>query len=195
MSFKELAAKNRSFRGYDESFTFTKEDLAELVEYTRLCAAAGNRQVLKYRVSWEKPELDAMKESTLLGATMRKRGVDLPLPGKHPTGYITICIDTDIVENIKDWFYMDIGIAAQTMLLAAAEKGLGGCMIANFNPDKVRTVLDLPENLQPKLVICLGRPAEKVVLTDTPEPGAIDYWRDAEDTHFVPKRPLSEILL
>ena len=60
----------------------------------------------------------------------------------------------------------DVGIAAQTLLLAAAEQGLGGCMIASFSKTALQEAVDFPAPFEPCLVIALGKPAEQVVLED-----------------------------
>ena len=54
--------------------------------------------------------------------------------------------------------------------------------------------LALPEHLAIVLVIALGRPVETVVLEDRPRGGSIRYYRDAEQTHHVPKRTVAELI-
>lgn len=80
-------------------------------------------------------------------------------------GYIVICQNTDVWESLAR-FQKDVGIAAQTMLLAATEMGLGGCMIGNFHAGEVKGALSLADNLAPLLIVAVGKPAEKVVLTE-----------------------------
>ena len=46
---------------------------------------------------------------------------DGPEPGEQPTGYVVVLVDTAINPNADQ----DVGIACQTMLLGAAERGLG----------------------------------------------------------------------
>ena len=54
-------------------------------------------------------------------------------------------------------------------------------------------MLTLSENLEPALVIALGKPDEKIVLEETC--GSVDYYRDEDDVHHVPKRPMKEIVI
>ena len=75
------------------------------------------------------------------------------------------------------------------------ERGLGGCMVGSIDRDRLRAALQIPERYAILLVVALGRPKETVVLEDAKDPQDINYWRDAEDVHHVPKRPLSELLL
>jgi nitroreductase len=87
----------------------------------------------------------------------------------------------------------DLGIATQNLLLGAAEKGLGGCRIASLAPG-LRDVFDLDDHLQVLQVIALGRPAETVFLNEQGPGEDIKYWRDTDQIHHVPKRPLQEII-
>ncbi len=111
----------------------------------------------------------------------------------NPTAFIVICQDKNLAPNIAS-FQRDVGIVAQTILLAATEDGLGGCMIGSFSLAELKKILELPENLEPVLVVALGKPAEKIVLTDVKEDGEIGYYRDENDVHYVPKRALKDIL-
>lgn len=81
------------------------------------------------------------------------------------------------------------------MLLAATELGLGGCMIGNFDAGQVRQALELPEAMAPVLILAIGKPDETIVLTEVGEDGDTNYYRDKQDIHYVPKRPLSALIL
>ena len=89
----------------------------------------------------------------------------------------------------------DDGIAAQTILLAAAERGLGGCMIGSIDRAGLRAALNIPSHMEILLVLALGTPVERVVLHDDISPDERPYWRDESGTHHVPKRGLEEVLL
>lgn len=88
-----------------------------------------------------------------------------------------------------------MGIVAQTMLLAAMEKGLGGCRIGNFGLEKVKEVLELLENLVLVLIVAFGKPDEKIVLAEIEKGQSIKYYRDENDVHYVPKRKLEDIII
>lgn len=188
MTLKDLLARNRSYRRFDQSRPLNEQTLVELVELTRLCPSAANRQPLKYVVSWE-PERNAAIFPHLRWAAALKPWPG-PDEGQRPTGYVVILGD-ERISNLLDW---DVGVAAQSMLLAAAEQGLGGCMIGSIDRPALAKELSLPEHLKVQLVVALGHPAEKVVLEDGP-PEPRPYWRDAESVHHVPKRTLEEVLL
>lgn len=188
----DLVKANRSYRGYDESYRFTKEQLTNYVDLTRFTASSVNAQPLKYHIAYEKDEVNLIQSMTKWARALPQ--MTLPHDNMHPTGFIVICQDTDISPNLAR-YQKDIGIVAQTILLAAAEEGLGGCMIGNFVPEEVSEKLSFASNLQPMLIIALGKPAEKIVITEIEDGDSIKYYRDENDVHYVPKRKLEDIMI
>jgi nitroreductase len=90
---------------------------------------------------------------------------------------------------------VDHGIAAQSMMLGATERGLGGCILASIQRDALRDTLKIPDRYEILLVLALGKPAEEVVIEPVGADGDIKYWRDEKDVHHVPKRALDELIL
>ena len=190
--FKELVEKNRSYRGYDESVQVSRETVRELVDIAHLTPSATNLQPLKFVSVTQKEMVEQLLALTRWGGALPQ--LHLPYEGHHPAAFVVICQDTQILPQVRGC-QIDVGIAAQTLLLAATEKGLGGCMIGNYSPHKVAQLLRLPETLIPQLVVALGKPDETVVLTCVGEDGSIRYYRDEKDVHYVPKRGLDDILI
>lgn len=189
---KDLLKACRSYRGFDEARKVSKEELMEMVDCVRYVGASCNTQPLKYYLAWEADKVEEILAETKWAASLPE--LDLPYEGQHPTAFIIICQDLAITTN-ETLYLKDVGIAGQIINMAACEMGLGGCMIGNFSPKKMSQVLELPETLVPKLVVAIGKPAEKIVLTEVAENGKIAYYRDEEGTHYVPKRSLKEILI
>jgi nitroreductase len=188
----ELLQKNRSYRGFDEKRKITKDELLELVFDARFCPAAANLQPYKYKLTYERNKVEQLLKLTRWCGALPE--LHLPYDGQHPTAFITLCCDKNIAKN-PEKFAMDAGIIAQTILLLATEKGLGGLIIGNFVPAKVQAELGLSEEMYPVLVIALGQPTETVKLIDVPADGNTKYFRDAEGVHYVPKRKLEDIVL
>lgn len=189
---RDLVEKSRSFRGYDSSRRVTEAELLELVDCARLAPSAMNQQPLKYYLSWEKDEVARIQAQTKWAGALRQ--MQLPHEGHCPPAFIVICQDRNIHSDLNA-FSKDVGIVAQTMLLAATEKGLGGCMIGNFVPGNIQKVLELSEHLMPQLILAIGKPDETVVLTDVKKDGSTTYYRDEKDIHYVPKRSLQELVI
>ena len=188
MPLLEIIRQTRTVRRFDESRTITAKEIENLIELARLAGSARNLQPLKYCYSIEQ-ELNKTIFSCLGWAGYLPHWPG-PAPGERPTGYILCLLDTTIAAEAD----VDVGIASQNILLGATERGLAGCRIASINPSLVRE-LALPEALTLQLVIALGKPAEQVSLTDLDDLGSIKYWQGPNNSHFVPKRSLADIII
>ena len=186
---KELIAKNRSYRRFQEDVPIDLDTLRELVDLARHSASAANMQPLRYILA-----CDASKNEVIfphLAWAAYLTGWAGPAEGERPSAYIVILGDTSISRN----FYCDHGIAAQSILLGATERGFGGCMIWAIRRDGLRKSLRIPDHLEIMLVLALGKPNEEVVLEPLKPDGNIKYWRDADDIHHVPKRALDDMII
>lgn len=188
MSFKDLLLRNRSYRRFAESEPLDEQTLVELVELTRLCPSAANRQPLKFVLS-SRPELNARIFPHLSWASELTDWKGPPR-GERPSAYIVIMADKEICPHSN----CDHGIAAQTMLLGATERGLGGCIIGALNRKALTRELKLPEQFEILMVVALGKPVEQIVVDEPKSPEDVTYWRDGEGVHHVPKRPLEELI-
>jgi nitroreductase len=186
---RDLILTNRSYRRFYENVAIEEETLRELVDLARLSASGANRQPLKYVLSAD-PQENALVFPHLAWAGYLK---DWPGPseGERPAAYIIVLGDTEIRKS----FGCDHGIAAQSILLGAREKGLGGCIIASIQRNELRKALDIAPQYEILLVLALGKPKEKVVVETVGPDGDIKYWRDNEGVHHVPKRSLDEIII
>ena len=183
---KELVTKNRSIRRYDNSKKISSAELASLVDVARLAANAGNRQRIRYATVTKVENLDRLRSS--LGFAAYLKGWGGPTAEENPTGYVVL-----LTEDEDSNLYIDIGLAASALTLAAAEKGLGACLFRSFDKDKVSDILGV-SGYQARLVISIGVPGERVELTSVAE-GDIKYYRREDGTHVVPKYSLAEVLL
>ncbi|MHB8903126.1 MAG: nitroreductase family protein [Thermoguttaceae bacterium] len=189
MSFSDLVHRSRSYRRFDESRALDRQTLLELVDLARHTPSAANRQPLKYLVAWRREQNERIFGHLRWAAALTDWAG--PGPGERPTGYVVILGDTTISRQVR-W---DDAIAAQTILLAATERGLGGTMIGSIDRDGLRAALALPAHLEILLVVALGTPAERVVLHDGVKPDERPYWRDEAGVHHVPKRGLGDVLV
>jgi nitroreductase len=188
MLFKELVKKTRSYRRFKQD-PISRETLVELVDLARLSASSGNDQPLKYILSHDS-EMNARIFPCAKWAGRLKNWKG-PACGEHPTAYIVILLDTEIARGAGN----DVGIAAQSIVLGAMERGIGACMIGALDRAQLVKALDIASRYQIELVVALGVPAEKIVLEDLGTDKNIAYYRDANDVHHVPKRSLADIIL
>lgn len=185
----DLVTGNRSYRRFRKGKTVDMETLRELVALARLAPTGGNKQPLKYLLS-----ADAGTNAGIfphLAWAGYLRDWSGPEEGERPGAYIVILGDTEVSAD----FGCDHGIAAQTIMLGAAEKGLGGCVIGSVNRDGLCEALKVPERYEILLVLALGEPGETVILEELGAEGDVEYWRDEQGAHHVPKRSLNDLIL
>ena len=189
VSYTELVKNNRSRRRFHQDVSVDTETLRGLVDMARLTPSARNLQPLKYILS-NTTEKNARIFSCLSWALDLKDWGG-PAEGERPSAYIIILGDTDIAKT----FGCDHGIAAQTIILGAVDKGLGGCIMASINRNRLRELLEIPERYEILLVLALGKPKEQVIVEPIGKNGDVKYWRDAAGVHHVPKRALDDIIV
>jgi nitroreductase len=185
----DLVKANRSCRRFHEDHPVDLKTMEELVDLARLSASGANLQPLKYILACE-PRMNAEIFSCLSWAAYLKEWPG-PEAGERPAAYIVIIGDTTISRE----FGVDHGIAGQSMLLGAREKGLAGCMLGSINRKHLREILNIEPQFKILLVLALGKPKEEIKIEAVGPDGSIRYWRDSKGVHYVPKRALQEIIV
>lgn len=183
----DLIAKNRSFRRFSGERRPTHGELLKMIEAARLSASAGNLQRLLFTPVTSDADCRATLENLAFAAYF---GSWRPAEDEVPGAYIVVWAAAELDANLA----IDAGIAAQSILLTAREMGFGGCMFRSIKKEALTAALGKSPYV-PVLVIALGLPKEQVVITDVGEDGSIKYFRDAQGTHFVPKKSLNDIIL
>ncbi len=187
---KQLLLENRTCRTFDQSRTVTRAELLEMVDCARITPSSMNMQPLCYRLVYERDEVEALLAHTKWGGALPD--LKLPPDGHHPAAFIVICQDTEKFGS-ADKFNKDVGICALAIQLAACEMGLAGCMIGSFSREKAKATLKLSENVEPLLVIGIGKPDEARKIVPVVN-GSTKYYRE-DGVHIVPKRSLEDIVL
>lgn len=182
-SLESLLKRNRSYRGFDSSRMVSREELVGLLEVTRWIGSGMNAQPLRYRLVTG-PEASLVHPIVHMGSALP---FHVPLEGEEPSAYIVVCS-----ESTGRAVDIDLGIAAQSILLRAVEKGLGGIFILNFKPSELRESLNLP--MEPLGVIAIGKPSERVFLVDAHPGDSLSYYR-RDGVHFVPKLSVEDIII
>jgi nitroreductase len=130
----------------------SRETLLQILEAGRWAPSAGNRRLHRFV---------AIQDPTTI------RLIRAVAPGMLglPTALILICIDwrkaaTLGCETNLAGLYIDVGTAAENMLLAGHALGLGTGPVTSFSQAAVRVILNLPDHLSPELFVCVGQPVK-----------------------------------
>ena len=180
-----LLVKNRSTRGYDASYRVRIDQLRRIVAVNTKLASARNRQPLRFRLVTA-DEACKVLPFIRMGAGLKE--LNLPLEGTEPNAFIIVC---STIEPRNSTF-VDLGIAAQSMLLQAVEMGLNGLCIMDFDRQLLVDTLQLPYT--PLLVIAVGKSAEKARLIDINEGDDHSYYRE-NGVHYVPKVVIEDLII
>lgn len=191
---KNLISQNRTYRRFFENIKIPEKDLLSFIELARLSSSPRNRQSLKFYFSNTEDKNEKIFDTlSWAGALPNWKA---PNKGERPSAYIIILGDNSILPKVeKSYHEVASGIVAQSIMLGATEKGFGGCIIAAIKRKQLKDSLELPEYLDILLVLALGKPKEKVKITEMPQNGNYNYWRDENQNHYVPKRSLEEIII
>ena len=184
-SLATLLERNRSTRGYDNSFIVRPDQLRRIVAVNTKVASARNRQVLRFRLV-AADEVHKVLPYISMGAAITD--VRLPLPGTEPNAFIVIC--SSIPPRTST--YIDLGISVQSMLLQAVEIGLNGLCILSFDKQGITDALGL--GLEPLMLVAIGKSAEKIQLVDIKEADDHSYYRE-DDVHYVPKVGVEDLII
>lgn len=138
-----------------------RSQLEEILKAGRWAPSGGNRRLHRY-VAVQNP------------LTLRLLRMVSPGMLQKSAAIVLICIDWKRVGAYglsahSEGLYIDVGTAAQTMLLAAHSIGLGSGIVTSFSHAAVGAVLNLPQHLSPEMFICLG-------YADPAEPPPMRAW-------------------
>lgn len=185
VTLRKLLLRNRSHRNYDAGFIVREDQLRRIISVNPLIPSALNRQALRFR-----PVLadEAAKVTPLVKMGGALPELQLPQKGCEPNAYIVICAATEEDRYLD----IDLGISAQSMLLQAAEIGLNGICIASFDKEAVKEALAL--ELEPLLILAIGRGIDDIELTDIGADGDRKYYR-RDGKHFVPKVVADDLII
>ncbi len=151
MEFSELIKKRYSVRAYKPD-PVEDEVLNQVLEAARLAPTAANRQPFQLVVIHT-----AGREAELKRIYPRDWYTQAPLVicacGIPAQGWVR--------RDGKNYTDVDVAIAMDHLILAAASLGLGTCWIAAFDPTAARQVLGLPDGVEPIIFTPLGYPADR----------------------------------
>ncbi len=148
MDVMEAIKGRRSIRQFTDQ-PIEKEKLQRLLEAARWAPSGGNLQTWRFVVVTSPPQRELVKKFA---------------PGifAMPSAFIVVCAEMDADAN--EWkqrlCLADCAIASQNIMLAAHEMGIGTCVALSYAKSAISELLELPDRVEPMLVVTLGYPAE-----------------------------------
>ncbi len=190
--FKQLVEGARTYRRYGGE-PVGEGVLHDLVDAARFAPTGNNMQLLRFRVVSAEDADAAEKVFSHLHWAGALKDWDGPVEGEKPGGYVVICLPEKLAANpIR---LIDVGIAAQTIVLAAAAQGLGACMHKSYDACLGDELGVTEAGYAVSMVIALGSRGEKVVVEPAGTDHGLTYWREADGSHHVPKLDLADLFI
>ena len=151
MEVMEAIKGRQSVRAY-EPREVEEEKLLRILEAGRLSPSASNRQERRFVVVKDADRRKLLSEA----AKNQKFVAEAPV-------VIVACaaVDTDYVMACGQLAYpIDTAIAVDHMTLQAVEEGLGTCWIGAFDEERVKEILNIPEEVRVVSLLPIGYPAD-----------------------------------
>jgi nitroreductase len=142
----EVIMKRRSVRKYEPK-PLPESDLRTILEAGRQAPSAANRQPWHFVVVRDPEQKRLLAEACSGQSWLADADAIIAGVGKPSVN--------------EKWYPVDVAIAMENMILAAAALGYGTCWIGAFDPEKVANVLRVPEDCKVVALTPLGVPADK----------------------------------
>jgi nitroreductase len=156
-SFLELVLHRQSDRAYDANRPVEKEKLEQIIEAARLAPSACNAQ------PWHFIVVDDFElKNKIADATSSKVLMMNHFTKQAPIHIVIVEEKANISSSFGGWVkrkhfpHIDLGIVAEHIALAAADQGLGSCILGWFDEKKIKTLLNIPSSKTPLLILTLG---------------------------------------
>lgn len=164
MDLLETILKRHSVRAYLDK-PVEEEKLQKIMGAGLHSASARHRQPYKVYVIKNKDLREGIVKANFAGNFWMKEAPVIAV----------ICVNAQKAAGQEEigHNYIDAGIMIENMMLTATAESLGSCPAAAFDPEKVREVLEVPNDLKPIICLPIGYPREE-------RKGVVDLPKDYE---------------
>lgn len=190
MDLEKLLEWRRSYRKFDEEKELSKEDIDGILNSIKFASCANNRQFLRFISVESKEKVLDIFDNTRWAASL-PNGAGRPKEGERPVYFIAILSDKEMKFKFDG---VDQGLVISNLTLAAAERGIGSCIIGSITDDKMREILSYDENYTCSLVLAFGYPKIESSIKEIDLDEDQSYYLDDDGNYVVPKYKLDEIV-
>jgi nitroreductase len=182
--------ERRSVKYYDKTHSISEAELRQLLEAALLSPTSFNMQNWRFVAVTDPKKKEALRGAAFDQAQVSEASVTILIcadldahkdAGRYwenaPEAVRTALVPmiepfySDKPELQRDEAMRSVGIAGQTIMLAAKAMGYDSCPMIGFNPVKVAEIINLPERTIIGLMITVG----KALKPANPRPGQLPY--------------------
>lgn len=168
--------ERRSVKHYDPEHKMSEAEINALLELALLSPTSFNMQNWRFVVVSDQATQDALREVSWNQAQVSEASITILLCADlraHENGdrywvYAPEPVRSMLVPMIapfyegnaqiqRDEAMRSVGIAAQTLMLAAKSMGYDSCPMIGFDPEKVAQLIHLPENHVIGMMLTVGK--------------------------------------
>ncbi|MCM3722667.1 MULTISPECIES: nitroreductase family protein [Solibacillus] len=192
MNFEELVKSRHSAMNFIENEQMTEEDFKNIFELTKLAPSAYNLQFTNYLVITDQEKKERVKElsynqykiHTSSGVVIvmgNKNSIEMPEVEKiySPLKMLKMMDEVEYdmtMELIKGYsdglkdnphelnleLMRNAGIHAMLFMMSAKHYGFDTCPMHVHNVDELRKEFNIPDHLEPVMMITIGKSVDKV---------------------------------
>lgn len=190
MNLEKSLEWRRSYRKFDEERELTKEDIDGILSSIKFASCANNRQFLRFISVESKEKVLEIFDNTRWAASL-PNGAGRPKEGERPVYFIAILSDKE--KKLK-FDGVDQGLVISNLTLAAAERGIGSCIIGSVVDEKIREILSYDERYTCSIVVAFGYPKLESSIKEIDLEEDQSYYLDDKKNYVVPKYKLDDIV-
>lgn len=152
MEFNNVVQIRRSVKNFTTQ-EVPESKLKSLFDSARVAPSWGNKQCWKFVVVKNNDTKQKIAD-TIGNDNSAKDGV------KEAPVTVVVCADPNQSSRIdgKDYYLVDSAIAMEHLVLAAANEGLGTCWVGQFEENRIKEILHIPQELKVVALTPVGFP-------------------------------------
>jgi putative NAD(P)H nitroreductase len=170
MDFDEVITKRRSIREYAPGRSISEQQLEKLFDQVRLTPSARNLQQWEFIIVRDPENKKKLREcannqkhvedasAVIIAVGTKNLVLRAEMTTKDFAAKEALLAKLKDVspEKAKVWAIQNVSLAVMSLTLAAANMGLSSCILAAFDPEKVRIEFGIPADYEPVLLVTLG---------------------------------------
>ena len=185
----DLLSERRTYRRFDESRKIPDEVISDMKYSAQLSSSAMNRQPLKYIYVRTAEIVNNIFDITSWGGAI-PNGEGRPKVGERPNMFVVVLEDKSLQSKFTS---LDVGLSISNMTLCAMNHGVGSCIIGSVNCEKLREMINIPDDYDVNVIVAFGYPAHKSRIVEMQDSNSIKYFLDDDKNYVVPKRKIDDV--
>ncbi len=153
MELKEVIEKRRSYRSL-KLCEINEEMIRDVARYASLAPSCYNNQPWRFVFVYEKDKLEKLFDALSKGNSWAKlSSMIIAVFSKK---------EFDCVVGSKEYYLFDTGMATAFLILRLTDLGFVAHPIAGYDEDKVKKILNIPENMTVITLIIVGEKSDEL---------------------------------